>query len=373
MKVKKYIAKTMIEAMKEVRSELGSEAVILSSKEVPHGGFLGMFKGKQIEVVATLDPDPIPEKNIDSKKAEPDSKAVTAPENKDEGENILHEIDQLKKMFERQRLTAVGGYASVYGDMLYYLTDQELLPSLAEEIVDVVTTYHEENNIKPSTELALRDTKREIEKRLIQVSMRHDVQHDQQVIHFVGPTGVGKTTTLAKVAAKNILKEHKKIAFITTDTYRIGAIEQLKTYAQILSVPVKVSYSLHDYKQALNDFSNYDMIFVDTAGRNFRDDDYVKELEEQIQVKMKVYLVLALTAKQKDILEIYEQFNHLPIKEIIFTKLDETNQYGSILNLALKHNLSVAYLTNGQDVPEDLLQPTPQLMTQYILGGYEDE
>src|SRR5690625_7577428 len=106
---------------------------------------------------------------------------------------------------------------------------------------------------------------------------------------------------------------------------------------------------------------------------NFMKDKYVKELEEHIQVNMNVYLVLALNTKQKDIIDIYEQFSHLQIKELIFTKLDETKQFGSALNMALNHNMRIAYVTNGQGVLEDLLQPTASMLTKYVLGGYPNE
>ena len=372
MKVKKYVAETMIEAMKDIRSELGPEAVILSSKEISTGGFLGMFKSKKIEVIATLDPEPVQKMGASPEAPKVDHTKTISTTNTGENEKILNEINHLKRMLERQD-TNKGKYIPVYAQMLDYLTDQEVQPSLAEEIVDSVNMHHETHDILPSTELVLRDTKREIEKRIFEASFHLNKQQEQQVIHFVGPTGVGKTTTLAKVAAKCMLRDHKKIAFITTDTYRIAAIEQLKTYAQILSVPVKVAYDQDDYKQALEAFASYDMIFVDTAGRNFRDETYVKELEDHIQVDMKVYLVLALTTKQKDIIDIYEQFSHLPIKELIFTKLDETKQFGSALNMALNHNMRIAYVTNGQGVPEDLLQPTASMLTEYVLGGYPNE
>ena len=105
------------------------------------------------------------------------------------------------------------------------------------------------------------------------------INFNRKIIQFIGPTGVGKTTTLAKVAAQSILEHEKKIAFITADTYRIAAIDQLKTYARILNVPVEVAYSIEDYKNALNKFQDYDIIFVDTAGRNFRDVKYVQRTE----------------------------------------------------------------------------------------------
>src|SRR5699024_10910696 len=130
----------------------------------------------------------------------------------------------------------------------------------------------------------------------------------KQFIQFVGPTGVGKTTTLAKVAAKTILEQKKEDAFITMDTYRIAAIDQLKTYARILDVTIEVAYSLEDYKQALQKFQQYDYIFVDTAGRNFRNLQYIQELKKMLTIderRVETVLTLALTAKAQDISDIY--------------------------------------------------------------------
>src|SRR5699024_5525665 len=163
----------------------------------------------------------------------------------------------------------------------------------------------------------------------------------------VGPTGVGKTTTIAKVAAKLMLEDTKKIAFITTDTYRIAAIEQLKTYARILNIPVEVAYNVKDYQQALKKLEGYDLILVDTAGRNFRDAKYIRELQENTgNSEVATYLVLSLTAKPKDLNDIYDQFYQIPLEAVIFTKLDETTQYGSMLNIAVTKEIGIAYVTD---------------------------
>src|SRR5690606_19114978 len=190
-----------------------------------------------------------------------------------------------------------------------------------------------------------------------------------------GPTGVGKTTTIAKIAANSLLKEKKSVAFITADTYRIAAIEQLKTYAKILDVPLEVIYSTDDYKKALVKFANYERIFVDTAGRNFRQDHFVEELRELIttpRVPSQTFLVLALTAKATDIEDIYQQFKPLGIEQVIFTKLDETETYGSILNSAAKEKVGISYMTNGQNVPDDLLTPNENILSDLLLRRYQD-
>ena len=167
-----------------------------------------------------------------------------------------------------------------------------------------------------------------------------------------------------------MLKQNKRVAFITTDTYRIAAIDQLKTYAKILNVPIEVAYNLEDFQKAIERFSHYDIVFIDTAGRNFRNADYVKDLQSIIDfsVDMETYLVLSLSSKQKDMEEIYSQFSMIPIKQVIFTKADETSTYGAMVNFMIKNEIGAAYVTNGQNVPDDIEMATPQLLVEMVLG-----
>ena len=197
------------------------------------------------------------------------------------------------------------------------------------------------------------------------------ITFNKKYINVVGPTGVGKTTTLAKIASLCILTYKKKIAFITTDTYRIGAIEQLKTYANILNVPVEVCYNSEDFQLATQKYASYDLVFIDTAGRNFRNAKYVEDLKNMIDFNQDIetYLVLSLTSKQIDIEEIIKQFSEIHIDKFIFTKADETATYGSMYNIIHRENKGVAYITNGQDVPDDLVMVTPEKIVDLIVGA----
>lgn len=193
--------------------------------------------------------------------------------------------------------------------------------------------------------------------------------YDKRVVHFVGPTGVGKTTTIAKIAARSKLKDNKKVAFVTTDTFRIGAIEQLKIYADILDIPVEVVYSYEDYEKAIQKFSSYDLVLVDTAGRNYKNRKYINQLKESMKFvnEMDIYLVLSLTTKSLDLLEIYKSFKSIPIKSLIFTKLDETNSFGNVINIPIIYDIGISYLTIGQNVPDDIVVPTVEMLSNYIL------
>ena len=155
------------------------------------------------------------------------------------------------------------------------------------------------------------------------------------MVHFVGPTGVGKTTTIAKLAAEQVLKYHRKVGFITSDTYRIAAIEQLKTYATILNVPLEVVFSPQDLTKAFHNLEECDVIFMDTAGRNFRNEMYVSELNSLLKTQgnSETILVLSLTTKYRDMRAITNNFNKFKLDKVLFTKMDETDSYGAIVNI----------------------------------------
>lgn len=365
MKIKKYVARSMPEAMNMIRKELGSDAVILNSKEKKSGGFLGLFKKTSIEVVAALDK----ESTLQKQQTETTEQITTVKETENHS-RVIKEIKQLQQLLETQSFESTYNFPPLFEHAYTYLREQEVEESIARDLIQNVLDENMDKDIDPET-LKIQ-LFQHIEQRLSK-SSSPGLTFEKQIIQFVGPTGVGKTTTLAKVAALSMLEKKKKIAFITADTYRIAAIEQLKTYARILNVPVEVAYSMDDYKKAIDKFSNYDLIFVDTAGRNFRDPRYVKELTTMIdfnQYELETYLVLALTAKETDVTDTYDQFKQIPIEKVIFTKMDETGTYGSILNIGIGKSKAIAYITNGQDVPDDILEADPSFISELVLSRY---
>ncbi|MBD1224183.1 flagellar biosynthesis protein FlhF [Virgibacillus halodenitrificans] len=373
MKVKKYIGPTMPEVMKKIRKELGSEAVILNSKEVRHGGFLGLFQKTKIEVVAALDPDPILSNQKPAMDKEIPLPSKEIPEEAlASNQRVLDEIKQLKSLIKHsaeEKYDYPADFLLVY----QHLCDQEVDSYLADKIIRSVMDKFNDLTLV-DYKMIVKETKNEVKEKLNELNFS-GLSYENKVVYFVGPTGVGKTTTLAKIAANSMLKDHKKVAFITMDTYRIAAVEQLRTYARILEVPMEVAYSQKEYLIALEKFKDYDLVLVDTAGRNYRDKKYVNEIEEYTSIGMQseMYLVLAMTAKSKDLTEVYDKFNSLPIKNVIFTKMDETTQFGSMLTISLEKQVGVGYITNGQDVPEDLLVATPELVTDFVFGSITNE
>jgi flagellar biosynthesis protein FlhF len=386
MKVKKYTASSMTEAMKYIREELGGEAVILSSKPVYTGGFLGLFRKRSIEVIAAIDPKPEPSQMVVKQKVKktpappllPNLDANQSKTDKQELQtaHLLKEITDLKGMIEGLRST-------VQQDIQYpeplewahsFLAQQEMEETLCTQIMEPLLAKWRAAKQDVSREEVQEWLKGSLSEMLEWIS-KEEMGFQKKYINIVGPTGVGKTTTLAKIAAETMLNNRKKVAFITTDTYRIAAIDQLKTYAKILNVPIEVAYNLEDFKRAADRFSHYDIVFIDTAGRNFRNAQYVKDLEKIIDFsnELETYLVLSLTSKQKDMDKIYQQFSTIPIKQVIFTKSDETATYGSMINFIQCHQLAPIYITNGQNVPDDIVRATPTNIVNTIFGANDNE
>ncbi|GIO29984.1 MULTISPECIES: flagellar biosynthesis protein FlhF [Paenibacillus] len=191
-----------------------------------------------------------------------------------------------------------------------------------------------------------------------------------KMVYVAGPTGVGKTTTIAKLAAEQLFKHQRKVGFITSDTYRISAVEQLRTYASILNVPLEVVQSPGDMQRAMQRLDYCDLILMDTAGRNYRNELLVSELQSLFAPveNSETYLVLSLTSKSQDMKKIAEHFSKYGLDKVIFTKLDETGSYGPILNLLREYPLRLSYMTNGQNVPDDLLLPGEETLLGLLLG-----
>lgn len=198
-----------------------------------------------------------------------------------------------------------------------------------------------------------------------------------KVVFFIGPTGVGKTTTIAKLASLFKLEEHARVAFITSDTYRVAAVEQLNTYASILGSPISVVYSADELESALNEYSDYDLIMVDTAGRSHRCEEQMSELNDLLdrmneisnRFDVEKFLTLSVTTKYKDLIDITERYRDVKDWSIIFTKLDETCCLGNILNIKMLTDAPLSYTTSGQNVPNDIEVINEQAIAKQLLGG----
>ncbi|WP_307335179.1 flagellar biosynthesis protein FlhF [Caldalkalibacillus uzonensis] len=382
MRVKKYIVDNLAEAMQEIKQDLGHNAVILDTKKVKKRGFLGLFgKKTQIEVIAAADQgvnqnqhfnsQPVRlrrERRLKGAVASPGAHhALPAAEHL----VLTQEIKEIKQFM----LNMMDGVPLQMPPALRQV-DQKLkqhgvLPDIRAQLLQQLLTHYQGHNDQLDS--------RQIRKFLVNYLETLPLGQQRQLskfMCFVGPTGVGKTTTIAKLAAEILLSRRQNVGLITADTYRIAAVDQLKTYAQILNVPLEVVYSAQDLKAAMSRLASCDYILMDTAGRNYMEAYYIHELKQLVPDQQDVHtcLVLSLTSKYEDMKQVVVNFKVLPINTLILTKADETHTLGSLVNLLSEYRLPLAYVTNGQNVPDDLLSPSPEWLANTLLSeGIEVE
>ncbi len=410
MRVKRYVVDSMPDALKKIRNDLGKDAVILNTKEIRVGGFLGFFTKKRIEVIAATESANQAD-NVAAKEATVNiSSAVNLV--KSEAAAASSVAQASVGILEREPVQAV----TVSDQTKPTKSNDDLLLEEMKQMKDIVYKLSINNKDIPKVspffeKLEMRLYEHEIDPRLVKLILQNamaeiegpieEVTEDQahgliknqlalilksdgtkgilpdtRIVHLVGPTGVGKTTTIAKLAAEQVLKNNRKVGLITSDTYRIAAVEQLKTYATILNVPLEVVFSPQDLTKALKQLADRDIIFMDTAGRNYRNEMYVSELNSLLQSKgnSETYLVLSLTTKYKDMKAITNNFKKFKLDKVLFTKMDETGTFGSIINLTHDFSLKLGYITNGQNVPDDIVELNEDLIIERILEeAYPDE
>lgn len=250
------------------------------------------------------------------------------------------------------------------------LESQELSADLIEKWIDAAYREWIESGKSASSEVLEAAVRAEAAS-FLQGRIGEGIQDETKIVYIAGPTGVGKTTTIAKLAADQIFRAHKKVGFITADTYRISAIEQLRTYSSILNVPLEVVQSPGDVQRAMQRLSHCDLILMDTAGRNYLNEIHVAELHSMLSTseQSETYLVLSLTSKTQDMKKITEHFSRYGLDKVIFTKLDETESVGPLYNLIHDYPLRVSYIANGQNVPDDLLTADSELLLDLITGA----
>ncbi len=267
---------------------------------------------------------------------------------------------------EEENRTKVNFLRLLYNKMI----DNEVNEKYANEIIDEI----EKNSKQDATmDYMLSDIYQRMILKLGKPFMVDEVD-GPKVLFFVGPTGVGKTTTIAKIASSFRIEQKKKIALLTSDTYRIAAAEQLRTYANILEVPFRVVYTAQEISNAILDFRDYDYILVDTTGHSPNNEAQREGMGELINsvettAKKEVFLVLSAATKYRDLMKIADTYKEIADYKLIFTKLDETSTLGNIYNLKMYTGASLSYVTCGQNVPDDIEYFNPQATVKQLLGG----
>ncbi|HLK57747.1 MAG TPA: flagellar biosynthesis protein FlhF [Chthonomonadaceae bacterium] len=255
-------------------------------------------------------------------------------------------------------------FPELYQRLMDMGVSKELARELMEDLPDVAA-WKEQAQL-PLAESALREL---IARRVASGGAIKLTPGKLKAVALIGPTGVGKTTTIAKLAAHFALVECKKVALLTVDTYRIAAVEQLKTYSQIIDIPIRVAYSHAEVMPAVAEFADYDLLLIDTAGRSQKNIMQVGELKSLLEgLGCETHLVLSAPIKEQDMLEAAQRFSAARVDRLLFSKLDETSTYGSLLNVADRTGIPLSYLTTGQKVPEDIEIADGVKLATLILG-----
>ena len=349
MQVKKYRARTIKEASAKVKKVLGPDAMILSTQKISKTGEDDVF-----EITALTGA-----KNIS-----------------DESPNMLGEVKQ-ELMSIKEMLCLLNNSGVFVEKLITYPGALDLYTKMIKNGVNdhYVRIFfertgafngHPVNDIKRVKELALKEIMKTID-----VKDPFDIKENNQIIAaFIGTTGVGKTTTIAKLAAKLMLERAKKVGLISLDAYRIGAMEQLKTYANILGVPCFQAFQKKDLLFALRRMEGKDVVLIDTAGQSQYDRSRLDELRRLIpgDLNISTHLLLTIATAESEMNKAADNFKCLNYQSYIFTKKDETQKCGTILNQIMKQSLPVSYITNGQNVPEDIEQAVREKLLKLIVS-----
>lgn len=386
MRIKRYIARDMQEAVGLIKQDMGPEAVIVSSRRVRGNGLLGFFT-RQFEVTAAMD-----ERGIAQRLVEPADESgliagggrdavapfVTRIESLASGQQIMpardaelrRDLSEVKNLLYR---FSGNDHAAGDGGLLKWRQffcemdiEEEIITELMASVEKEMTPDQPQRDEVIEVMLLNRITQ--------MVEPSYGNNGAARVVLFVGPTGVGKTTTLAKLAAQHRLFYQKDVTLVTIDTYRIGAVEQLRSYAEIIGIPLEVVMTPAELSRVINNHAHADYILIDSAGRPSKNLQQVLELKgfiDSMPEPCDVYLVLSCNTKYGDLLRIAEDFGRLNYNKLIFTKLDETESPGAILNLVCRLGLPAVYITDGQSVPDDIASLYPKKLAKLLLKGGE--
>ena len=403
MIIKKFLAKSEKDAIEMAKNELGNNAIVMNIKKVKPKGLAKLFVRGKVEVTAALDETPLYSQEEAAKEKRPveagkfseAEKKADAPDNS----SLEERISMLQALLEKQMMQKEGMTEKVEKTLEIPVSEpkenvepkevpeskeedeedektkliyQQLVQNEVDE--EIAKSIMDEVNRSLAKNAPLDQILANIYQKIILMlgqpySIKSEENAKTKFIFFLGSTGVGKTTTIAKIASKLKLEKHAKIALVTADTYRIAAVEQLKTYANILSVPLEVIYSPQELGDNLEKLKQYDVCLIDTAGRSHRSKEQMEDIRallEQIPVnERQVYLVLNAGTKYSDLQKIASVYSVLTDFSLIFTKLDETSSAGIMLNMRVKTNCP---LTWGQNVPEDIGEMDPQRVAKKLLS-----
>lgn len=369
MNIKKFIANSTEEAIQMVKKEMGSDAVILRTRTLGLAGGGGEREKKRIEVTAAVDYDAMASSRQDRKPPESDQALKR-------WQNVEMELKVIKEALLSAEAGVVLMPETYYNRVLrgHYANYKNfgLRPDVIRELMNESHEPDKERkNLSP-----IRLLQDSLAKVLTRIKTNGHENHAgrRKIYSFIGPTGVGKTTTLAKLAAISAVNQGKKVALITVDTFRVAAVAQLQAYARLMDVPLKVAVSSAELRKAIDIHKDRDFIFIDSAGGSPTKSQNIIQLKELFRIPEEIhhYLVLSSTTRYQNLLLADKTFEALPFKSYIFTKLDETEDVSSVLNFLISREKPVSYLTTGQQVPDDIEAASKKKVASLILAGMRE-
>lgn len=377
MRIKKYEAPSIEIALHKVRNELGPDALILQTQKVKKRPPFSFFKKEIFEVTAALDNNrDKPTAPASKKKGKNSDNSINAFENRfmqlqrqlaDVGSMVLN----IKTQLNTGNVKLPEAYTQMYQDMIQ---ENQFDNEIAEKLL-----FEIKQNLGSGASISDKEIRMELEKLIAdRINVSGSVKlpaAKRKVIVLVGPTGVGKTTTTAKLAAHFALVENKKVALLTADTYRIAAVDQLKTYAEIINIPLDVIVDASESRSALAVHSDKDIVLIDTAGRSPYNKDQVEELKNLVKASKpcETHLVLSSATALADTLKAIEAFGKENINNLLFTKLDEAAGLGRLVSILIKTGIPLSYVTNGQNVPQDIAVYDAQQIAGLVAASLEKE
>ena len=382
MRILKLKGKTEEAIMKQIEREYRDNAVVLSTQKEQATGVFKWLKSPQIVVTIAVkeEGDSIPEERMSVKSSGVEASHEIRKQDEASYEALMalnekmsrlsEEISELKRMpVQTASVEAPSITENIKETKLIACLKNKLMAlGMRMEVCNQLFNEIQEED----SEAVIRKVYDALEELLVE----KEEEQLPQIIFFIGSTGVGKTTTLAKLTAKYVLEEHKKVVLFTSDTYRIAAVEQLKTYADILGVEIEIIYDESELPKYIDKWKHMDHILIDTAGRSHKNEEQVTELRgllSQIEEKQ-VFLVLNANTAGRDVKKIVETYEQAEKKfDLILTKLDETDEIANITNISYYAHKPIMYLTNGQNVPADIMTFNKQSYITEVLGRLNDE